>query len=338
VLIPNKREFIARRLRDAGLLRLLEHAARRPVLVVLTYHRIGDPGASPFYDRVYSATPEALRAQLLYLRDHFHMPPTDAIDADGPVRVPTALVTFDDGYRDNAELALPVLAELGVPGAFFLPAALIDEPRVPWWDHAAYVVKASPRPRITLDEPTPLTLDLARDGRAGAVWQVVRLYLDGRIADEPRFRAHLEQRADVAVDDAALRRALFVGWADVARLTGAGMTIGAHGHTHRALGRLSEQEQRAELVNAQHLLAARTGRRVDTLAYPFGWPGTFTETTQRLAREVGFRLAFSALEGVNPARGWNPLALRRLNIGSGDSPILVRARTALQRAFGRSFL
>lgn len=336
--IPNKREFVARRLRDTGLLRLLESAARRPVLVVLTYHRIGEPTASPYYEPIYSATPEVLRAQVRYLRDYFQMPAIDAIERDANLHAPTALITFDDGYRDNVDAALPVLTELGVPATFFLPAALIDRPRLPWWDHASYVIKRTERTRIVLDQPVPRTFELGHDGRPGVLRQVIQLYLDGLIPDEMRFRAHLEERAELHVDDHALGRDLFLSWNDAKRLLEAGMSVGSHGHTHRQLSSLSEDEQRTELVESKRLLEEKLGRAVQTLAYPFGWTGTFTETTQRLAREAGYRLAFSASEGVNSARNWNAFALRRLNIGASDSPTLVRARTALQIAFGRSIL
>src|SRR5262249_20431370 len=114
-LIPNKREFLARRLRDAGALRLLERAARPPGLLGLTHHRIG-AAAGPLYAPVVSAPPEALRAQLRRLRDTFRVLTLDeavALAGSGfRVDEPAALVTFDDGTRDHAEVALPVLREL----------------------------------------------------------------------------------------------------------------------------------------------------------------------------------------------------------------------------------
>ncbi|MDR3633491.1 MAG: polysaccharide deacetylase family protein [Isosphaeraceae bacterium] len=338
MLIRNKREFLANRLRDAGVLRLLERAARRPVLLVLTYHRIGEPATSPYYEPVYSATPEVLRAQLRHLRDRFHTPALEAIDPEGNLREPTALVTFDDGYRDNVDAALPVLADVGVPATFFLPAALIDRPRLPWWDHASYVIKRTSQDRLVLDQPGPLTLDLARDGRAAALQQVIRLYLDGLVADEDAFRAHLQERADVSVDEQALGRALFLDWDDARRLVSSGMSVGSHGHSHRRLSSLSEDEQGAELVESKRVLQEQTGRDVRALAYPFGWPGTFNDATERLAREARYRLAFSAIEGVNAPQTWHPFALRRLNIGASDSPTLVRARAALHVTFGGSCL
>ena len=67
--IPNKREFLARAFERLGVLRLLERTIvrRRPGLVVLTYHRIAEPGVDLFYDPVISATPESFRHQVEWL-------------------------------------------------------------------------------------------------------------------------------------------------------------------------------------------------------------------------------------------------------------------------------
>src|SRR5262245_32408214 len=96
-LVPNKREFLARRLRDVGVLGLLERAARRPALLVVTYHRIGRPEECPYYDPVVSAAPEAFREQVRYLRDHFRLVTLNELFAmaDSGLRVgePTALIT-----------------------------------------------------------------------------------------------------------------------------------------------------------------------------------------------------------------------------------------------------
>src|SRR5262249_42612387 len=50
--VRNKREYLARALGRLGLIGLLERitAFSRPSLLILTYHRIAEPGADPFYD------------------------------------------------------------------------------------------------------------------------------------------------------------------------------------------------------------------------------------------------------------------------------------------------
>ena len=341
-LIPNKREFLARRLRDAGVLRLMERLARRPGLLVLTYHRIGDPAASPLYAPVVSATPEAFRAQVTRLRDTFRVLALDeavALAGAGFAAAgPSALVTFDDGTRDHLEVAAPVLRELGLSATFFLSTGLIDAPRLPWYDLVAYAINTTPERVLRLERPEPLAIDLDRVGRAGAITRVVRACLDADIDvnDEPGFRAHLVERAGVSVDEAGLARGLFLTWEQARALLDAGMSIGSHAHSHRMLARLTEPEQRDELARSKEVLRERLGREAVALAYPYGWPGAFNAVTTRLARETGYALAFTSVEGANRPGATDPFAVRRLGVGFADSPVLLRARLALWSATGRS--
>ncbi len=145
--IPNKREFLARAFGRLGILSLLERtiARRRPGLVVLTYHRIAEPSADLFYAPVISATPESFRAQVEWLHNRVRLLTldelVDQVKSDSPWREPAMLITFDDGYRDNFELAVPILRQRNIPATFFIPTAFLDAPRLPWWDHVAYAIK-----------------------------------------------------------------------------------------------------------------------------------------------------------------------------------------------------
>jgi peptidoglycan/xylan/chitin deacetylase (PgdA/CDA1 family) len=355
--IPNKRESLARSLKSLGLLRLLEAitAARRPVLAVLTYHRIALPGmdCDPYYDPVISATPEVFRAQVRFLRDRYSVLRLDdvaALAAAPPSRAgrPAALITFDDGYRDNYEAALPILRELDVPATFFIPTAFLQAPRLPWWDHVACAIKRTRSPRLTLarhpGDMAPLAIDLGHSPgtgvRTAAIMTIIRAFLDGAIRDEPWFLAQLDDQAGVAIDANARGGELFMSWVQVRQLADAGMSIGSHGHSHAALAGLDEAAQRRELAESRSILEEALGREVAAVAYPFGWPGTFTARTTHLAAEAGYHLGFSSREGVNHPGipGFEPMALRRLNVGTGDTPALLQARATLHAAFGSSFL
>src|SRR5262245_37641845 len=140
----SERPRLATLMRKTGMLGVLEHLPRLRGLLVLTYHRVGEPASNPFDDATFSATEEIFRAQITYLKERFAMPSVPEILeslARGRLDRPTALVTFDDGYRDNHEIAFPVLRDLGVPACFFVVTRLLDAPALPWWDRVAYSVK-----------------------------------------------------------------------------------------------------------------------------------------------------------------------------------------------------
>jgi peptidoglycan/xylan/chitin deacetylase (PgdA/CDA1 family) len=348
--IPNKREYLARAFRRLGVIGLLERVAsvRGAGLVVLTYHRIAEPGSDRFYEPVISATPESFRAQVRWLREHVRLVTLNELVAQVETGLSwggmVVLLTFDDGYRDNFDIAVPILQECDVPATFFIPTAFLESPRLPWWDQVAYVIKETRARRFTLEckngGRASLLIDLETMPRTVAIMTIIRAFLDETIADEAWFLDQLSMRAEVAVDHDSLGRALFMTWEQVRQLAGSGkhLTIGSHSHSHHKLAKLDDDSQRHELAGSKRILEARINQEVTALAYPFGWPGTYTARTKVLAIEAGYRLAFASREGVNWPRRLDRFEVYRLVVGLGDSPALLQSRTALHAVFGASFL
>ncbi|WP_165071165.1 polysaccharide deacetylase family protein [Paludisphaera rhizosphaerae] len=339
--VTNKRAMLAQGLAATGAARALEALGGRRA-AVFTYHRVAEPGeGNPYYDNVVSATPEGFRAQMAMVRDRFRVVgPEDLIDDHDDER-PRAVVTFDDGYRDNFDAALPILDELGVPATFFIPTDHLERPRLPWWDHLAYIVKSSKLDRFEVErapgDPRPIVVERADGDRSAAVMTLIRPVLTGEVADRDAFLQRLEAAARVDVDSPALGRELFMTWEHLRKLVDAGHTIGSHAHGHVALGSLDDRSARRELALSRTILEAAVKRPVRTVAYPYGWPGAVSDRTFRLASDVGYRIGFTSFEGiVRP--GFDPLAVPRLNVGCGDTTAMLRSRAALWGAFGRSWL
>src|SRR5262249_11795313 len=121
--------------RRTGLLRALESVRRERRLFVLNYHRIGEMAGNQLDDATFSATAERFREQVGYVKRWFAVPAADEVLDSlerGSFSNPTVLITFDDGYRDNYELAFPILRELDVPACFFVVTGLLDVPTLPW--------------------------------------------------------------------------------------------------------------------------------------------------------------------------------------------------------------
>jgi peptidoglycan/xylan/chitin deacetylase (PgdA/CDA1 family) len=350
-LIPNKRVFLAHAFGQLGLLSLLERtiATRRPGLVVLTYHRIAKSGANLFYDPVISATPESFRAQVKWLSNRFHLLTLDEliaqVESATPWREPVILLTFDDGYRDNFDYAVPILREYRVPATFFVPTAFFEAPRLPWWDHVACIIKQTQIQRLTLKHnlnggSPPIQINLQTMSRDAAIKVIIRAFLDDSVADERCFLDQLEEQAKIEIDCRHRGCELFMSWDQIQQIadTEAGLSIGSHTHSHRKLAGLDDASQWQELTESKQILETHLGRPVKALAYPFGWPGTYSASTRALAAQAGYYLAFSSREGINRSIGFDRYDVSRLGVGSADSITLIRARRALYATFGKSFL
>ena len=141
-------------------------------------------------------------------------------------REPAALVTFDDGYRDNFDVAVPILRAGNVPATFFIPTAFLDSPAAPLVgprrlrDQADPGATAHTGAGSRMASAPPLVIDLDLTPRSAAIMTIIRAFLDETIADERWFLDQLADRAEVAVDAETMARALFTDWDQVRRLAG----------------------------------------------------------------------------------------------------------------------
>jgi peptidoglycan/xylan/chitin deacetylase (PgdA/CDA1 family) len=302
---PGKREALARWLHAVGIQSVLNRLPQRNSLLVINYHRVGDADSTPYDSGVFSATADEFKAQMEYVAENLR-PVTlpEALlflereeERNGRCRV---LITFDDGYIDNFQIAFPILRRLGMQGVFFLPTSFIGTREVPWWDRVSYIVKSARNLRFELRRPNAIKFDLRASGAREVARQIVNLLRLSPPGDLERAVGELERVCDGASPDTSIDRC-FMNWDEVRQLVEGGMTVGAHTHTHRMLAPLSEEEQRKELVESRSMLRDRLRSAVETVAYPLGAECSFTSETMRLARQTGYRAAFSFYGGLNRA-------------------------------------
>jgi peptidoglycan/xylan/chitin deacetylase (PgdA/CDA1 family) len=339
----SKREKLVNVFDRVGLLWALKWLARRPGLLVLAYHRIGEAAGQRFDDELFSATADGFRQQLLYLRSRFRVIGLDellaGVEGRGfAFRRPTAMITFDDGYRDNHDVALPIMRELDLSAVFFIAAGYIDRPRLTWWDRVAYVVKSTTRDSFELDYPEPLAIDLRQRDRNRATRRILQAYKRTPEIDQERFFHHLEARAGVEVDGETLGRGLFMSWDQVRALRNSGMAIGSHTYDHPVLARMPEAIQLSELTRSKQALESQTGGPIRAMAYPVGGSDAFSDSTKRLAREAGFRAAFSYYGGFNRPDTFDPFDLRRIAIERYDSLNITKLRLNMWNLTGSGVL
>ena len=98
-------------------------------LAILSYHKIGPPPEGG-WESWYYVSAETFAEHLQWLRSRRYEPidiHTFYRGLDDPSTLPakSTLITFDDGYRNNLTVALPVMRRLGFPGVIFVPTQYI---------------------------------------------------------------------------------------------------------------------------------------------------------------------------------------------------------------------
>jgi peptidoglycan/xylan/chitin deacetylase (PgdA/CDA1 family) len=335
--VLGKRKFLARVVARTGLIRLVEALPDGPALLVLNYHRVGDADATPYDPGAFSCTAAEFDWQVGYLKSRFPIldlaAAVDLVHGRTRTSRTSVLLTFDDGYRDNFELAFPALRAHGVSAAFFLPTAFIGTDSVAWWDAAAFVVKNSRADRIALAYPEPLEFDLTPARRDKSITAILQLFKRPSVTDPERLFRELETACGASRPAAGAQRS-FMNWDEARAMQAGGMSFGSHGHTHAILSKLPYARQLEELRTSRRIMEQELGRAVETLAYPDGQPGTFTDETRKALGEAGFSTAFSFYSGVNVPGSIRPDDVFRGGVDGTDRASF-RLRVALRAATRR---
>jgi peptidoglycan/xylan/chitin deacetylase (PgdA/CDA1 family) len=301
----------------------------KPRLLVLCYHNVDPTWCFPFRP---GAGARGLERQLRALRRWANVVPLDtalrALAEGRPLPPRAVALSFDDGYRDNLTLAVPMLERLGLPATFFLVPGLLSNEALPWWEVVSWAVSKASVPSLSWDGTTyPLTDEKSR-----------RTALD---EVQRTLKRRSRQERDATVRELAVclaptgsppsADAMFLDWDEGARLLERGFTIGSHTCAHAILSGETAEEQTRDLVDSRRLLQQRFSVGADLLAYPNGTPLDYDAATLAAARVAGHTAALTTREGFNDP-GTPALELRRVVIypERGLADLAVNLRYALR--------
>ncbi len=294
-------------------------------LTVLAYHRIDDPN-SPDFDTFkpnVSATPSNFAAQMDYISRRFNVISIDEVVAwlRGQQALPPnpALITFDDGYRDNLDYALPVLQARNLPAVVFLATAYIGQASPFYWDLIAYCF------HHTVQDGVDLPLGGRRQwDDEGSRTAVMMGWFDvlKKLPDDEKCSAvrQLPQALGVSIPESAFA-GLTMTWDQVRTMVANRVDMGAHTQSHPILTRVSLEQVRTEVKGSKERIEAEINRPVTSFAYPNGLPADFNPALQAMLPQVGIEAAFTLVPGPArlPEARREPMAIRRIFIGYKDT-------------------
>jgi peptidoglycan/xylan/chitin deacetylase (PgdA/CDA1 family) len=112
----------------------------------------------------------------------------------------------------------------------------------------------------------------------------------------------------------------FLDWSELKEISDRNVAVESHGLDHRSLKGLSVSELLKQVEQSKKMLEDKLGKRVTSIAYPYGTLRDFDESVKQGVREAGYRSACSSLNGLNRA-GADRYELRRTKIEQHDQPV-----------------
>lgn len=298
----------------------LAGAATRGRGAVLMFHNVrpwrpASPGFAP--NRLLEITPEFLNDALVLVRrlgfDIVAMDEALRRLVEGNPR-PFVALTFDDGYRDTVNFALPVLERHQAPFTVYVATGFADRSAGMWWLELEEALRGADRIEIS-DDRLPLALPTRTPREKAEAF--ARIYWALRGGSEERLLRNVAALAvRYGVNGGAIVDALCMDWAEIAALARHPLTtIGAHSVSHKMLAKWPSEVAQAEMRRSKERIEERLGRPVRHFAYPVGDPASAGRREFGLARELGFASAVTTRPGmIFPAHKHHLTALPRVSV------------------------
>lgn len=307
------------------------------VLHVVMYHYIRDLPRTPF-PRIKGMLLGDFRQQVKALQDRYEMATLESalafLSGSYVPQRDLCLLTFDDGLKEHYTDVTPLLAEAGIQGMFFLITGCLQDASVASVHMNHFLMAAldfETYQRAFLQrleamvgenavpgkvEPTVAQRTYRWDAPAVASFKYLfNFVLDGQIRD----RVVKILFEEYIADESSFSQSLYLNWEEARQMQGAGMLLGGHSHRHEPLAKLSAEEMAQDLTMCSRLLSEHLKpQQLLPFSYPYGKRDSFTDTTARKLKQLGFTCSFSTEPGVNPRRA-DEFALCRLDCK--DAPV-----------------
>jgi peptidoglycan/xylan/chitin deacetylase (PgdA/CDA1 family) len=288
---------VARKLSyQTGALSLYHRVRNRQVLTVAMFHRVLKRDDPRWQTALHPWTlpDDVFDECLAFFRRHYALVKLDDVKASlegkRPLPPRSLLITFDDGYADNSEYALPLLRKHRAPATVFVSSDVIGRNERLWTEDLLWAFMEGRLHQRDLVRLYALLMgDTARDVEdLGLIWEIVR-------------RGPELENARVEVALSALKIDLhrveqprqMLTRSEIRNLTANGISIGAHGKTHTALTFSSDitSELCSPRVVLEDVVASHHQRSVDTLSFPHG---AYTSEIVDRSLAAGYALAFTS--------------------------------------------
>lgn len=284
-------------------------------VLVLNYHRVSNDEQSIFDRGLRSSAIDAFADQVRFCKRHFDViAPGDLPDVLAHRRGRYVLITFDDGYRDNYEVAFPIVKTMGVPATFFVATGFIDTPRVPWWDDIAWMVRSSRRRAAVLPRWFPEPVPFDEPDRERAIRTLLRAYKAMSTDRTEAFLQDIEEAIGAERHDPHACDHWWMTWDMLRDMQASGMTIGGHTVNHPVLARACRTIQQREIEGCSQRLARELGQPMRYFSYPVGGCGSFDAITRECLRQVGVQYAFSYYSGYRRFADWDDYDVLRVPV------------------------
>lgn len=278
---------------------------KKPYYLVLNYHNFSKYNNYKIKrgNILETGYGENFEKQVKFLKRHFTFLYPEEFYKGQPKNGLNVLITFDDGYKDNYDIAFPILKKHQGKAVFFVVASIIENQSFLLHDKIRYLVNIS-----EISESYNLVPTKLYEGKQNYDKNLID-FIDAKF-NQNKPQARMMMNAE-----------------EVASLIDAGFGVGNHTLNHKGLSFLNYDEQFKEISGCENFLKMKFPQtRLKTIAFP---NGLYNEKTIRILTDIGFLYGFTIIPGIN-SKVNNPYTLKRIGVNASDSVGVLNLKIAIQ--------
>ena len=230
-------------------------------------------------------------------------------------------VTFDDGFKNNYDIAAEILDFYKVPATFYISTAYIEKKKMFWVDILEDIFNNKIKEKIEIKLNEKLTLDTSSKSKKIYALNYVKRYCKNSLfKDKQRVLNNLIKKYNFK-NKTSINNSynyLPMSWNNLIDLdNNKNFIIGGHSHHHEILSNLPNNLMKKEVTQCLNLLSTKLKKKIQHFSYPEGLPQHFNINVIRFLKKNGITTCPTAINGVN-FKNQNLFRLKRIMVGMNN--------------------
>jgi peptidoglycan/xylan/chitin deacetylase (PgdA/CDA1 family) len=281
---------------------ILTRLKRQHSAAILFYHRFCSK--SLVIDLLPHLDINEFRKQMLHIKRWYNVISMDELHTrltnGAGFRSPSIIISIDDGYLNNYELAYPVLRDLNLPAIIYLTTGFIGTENATWVDDLGEMIVSTSLKSFFFHELFgDEVLDITDDVKKTEV--VEKLYEVLLLVDHEKKMLALQKLPKLLYLNEAWRDGRdrkMLDWNEIIEMRTGGICFGAHTVSHPILNKMELYEAKREISDSKSEIESRLGEKVRHFAIPNGKIGDFNEELKKYCVEIGMETVVSTEPGL----------------------------------------
>jgi peptidoglycan/xylan/chitin deacetylase (PgdA/CDA1 family) len=296
----------------SGAARIARRISGASGAVILMYHSVAGPAEAPWIVPRNRLSPQRFEAQLRYLKQHRVVVGldelVDALERGDAISPGTVVITFDDGYRDNLDVAAPILERYGFPAVLYLATGYVERAETQWADRLYVAIARRSRHELRVNDGDADLIDLSdAPSRRWGFRRLADRLITATVAEREQILADVEDQLRPVAESPRLT----LTWDEVRDLRERypRFQIGVHTRNHLDLSTHGGPGAETEIRDSVDDVRREVGEVPVHFSFPYNRP---SEPARQVLRDLGLRSAVAAGRHVLVKENTDRFALPRV--------------------------